>query len=316
MALSILDRLLIIYERSNLSVSRFAQIIGKDRRTLTSWIDKSVIKEPSQDVLERITQSFRYSERIWDKECDDEEFFTLLTQIPKSEIRIINKGYEGGLEYILSKESKRRFVIHPRFPSPAYRDKIVTFPYKFGHSPHATHLHKMRYELMLEHGFESIEWYSIESLLRFAFSPIGNIYSIKERLAVLDLMIENFEDNYNKSLYLFDSYSTKVFGVDTTYLSLIPQEELMFFKLPIDSMIIEITNKTLVHRIHKHFTSPSHAPKHIPKDYAPQILKMCAKCLASQNDISHFCTHIAQDTPYASLFMSSIATDLHHLFQT
>ena len=63
----------------------------------------------------------------------------------------------------------------------------------------------MRYELMLEHGFESIEWYSIESLLRFAFSPIGNIYSIKERLAVLDLMIESFEDNYNKSLYLFDS---------------------------------------------------------------------------------------------------------------
>ena len=87
MALSILDRLLIIYERSNLSVSRFAQIIGKDRRTLTSWIDKSVMKEPSQDVLERITQSFRYSERIWDKECDDEEFFTLLTQIPKSEIK-------------------------------------------------------------------------------------------------------------------------------------------------------------------------------------------------------------------------------------
>ncbi|MCH5313097.1 MAG: hypothetical protein J1E28_01680 [Helicobacter sp.] len=313
MALSILDRLLIIYERSNLSISRFAQIIGKDRRTLTSWIDKNVNKEPSNEVLRLISQHFRYSERIWDKDCSDDEFFFLLTQIPKSEIRVIDEGYEGSLEYILDKESKRRFVIHPRFPSPAYRDKIVAFPYKFGHSPRATHLRQMRYELMLEHGFESIEWYSIESLLRFAFSPIGNIYTIKERLAVLELMIENFEDNYNKSLYLFDSYSTKIFGVDMTYLSLNPQEDLMFIKLPIDSMIVEIRNKMLVHRIHKHFTSRLHAPKHIPKDFAPQILKMCAECLGSQKDIMHFCTILAENTPYAPLFMSSISTEFHHL---
>ncbi|CUU39526.1 Hypothetical protein BN2458_PEG0640 [Helicobacter typhlonius] len=315
-ALSILERLLVVYKRSNLSVSRFAQIIGKDRRTLTSWIDKSVTKEPSNEVLEAITHYFRYSERIWDKDCSDDEFFTLLTQIPKSEIRIIDKGYEGGLEYILDKESKQRFVIHPRFPSPAYRDKIVTFPYKFGHSPRAAHLRQKRYELMLEHSFESIEWYSIESLLRFAFSPIGNIYTIRERLAVLELMIESFEDNYNKSLYLFDSYSTKIFGVDTTYLSLNPHDNLMFFKLPIDSMIMEITNKMLVHRIHKHFTSPSHAPKHIPKDNAPQILKMCAECLTSQKDMKYFCTALAQNTPYAPLFMSSISSELHHLFNT
>ena len=315
MAHRILERLLIIYERSNFSVSRFAQIIGKDRRTLTSWIDKSVNKEPSKDVLDSITHFFRYPQRIWDKDCDNEEFFALLTQIPKSEIRIIDKGYEGSLEYILDKESKRRFVIHPRFPSPAYRDKVVTFPYKFGHSAHAAHLRQMRYELMLEHSFVSTEWYSIESLLRFAFSPIGNIYSIKERLAILELMLESFEDNYNKSLYLFDSYSTKIFGVDTIYLSLHPNESLMFFKMPIDSMIVEISNKPLVHRIHKHFTSPSHAPKHIPKDYAPQILKICIECLANKQDMIAFCKLIAHNSPYTPLFLSSIAKDMHHLFE-
>ncbi len=315
MGLSILERLRVIYKRSNFSISRFAEIIGKDRRTLTSWIDKSVNKEPSKEVLERITHFFRYPERIWDKECSDEEFYALLTQIPKSEIRIIDEGYEGGLEYILSKEAKRRFVIHPRFPSPAYRDKIVAFPYKFGHSPYAAKLRQMRYEMVLEHSFESIEWYSIESLLRFVFSPIGNIYSIQERISVLELIIEIFEDNYNKSLYLFDSYSTKIFGVDTTYLSLNLNEHLIFFKMPINSMIVEITNKTLVHRIHKHFTAPSHAPKHIPKDYAPQILKMCVNSLIHKRDMKHFCKDLANNTPYAQLFMNSIATDLHNLLK-
>lgn len=314
MALSILDRLLIIYERSGLSVSKFAQIIGKDRRTLTSWIDKSVAKAPPLEVCQAISTFFRYPGRIWEQDCEKDEFLSLLNALPQSEITIIDKGYEGSLEYILERESKRRFVIHPRFPSPAYRDKIVTFPYKFGNSIHAQALRTKRYELMLEHGFESVEWYSIESLLRFAFSPIGNFYTKAQRIAVLELMLESLEDNYNKSLYLFDSYSTKIFGVDSTYISLQPQENLMFVKMPIDSMILEITNKQLVHRIHKHFTSPSHAPKHIPKDYASQILKLCLECITQQKDMLHFCTMIADKTPYSSLFMSAISKDLHHHF--
>lgn len=313
MAFGALEKLIIIYRQSGLSVSKFAQIIGKDRRTLTSWIDKSVQKQPSSEVLKAVSTFFRYPESIWEQ-CDEQEFYALLKNVPKSEVKIIDKGYEGGLEYILDKESKRRFVIHPRFPSPAYRDKIVTFPYKFGQTPRAIHLRKMRYELMLEHGFESIEWYSIESLLRFVFSPIGNIYTIGQRLEVLDLMLQSLEDNYNKSLYLFDSYSTKIFGVDTTYISINPHDNLMFFKMPIDSLIVEISNKTLVHRIHKHFTSPSHAPKHIPKDYAPQILKMCAECITKKKDMIAFCALINEKTPYAPLFMSSISTEYHHLF--
>ena len=51
MAFGALEKLIIIYQQSGLSVSKFAQIIGKDRRTLTSWIDKSVQKQPSVEVL-------------------------------------------------------------------------------------------------------------------------------------------------------------------------------------------------------------------------------------------------------------------------
>lgn len=314
MAFTTLEKLITIYQNSGLSVSKFAQIIGKDRRTLTSWIDRSVTKAPQAEVLNAINTFFRYPSRIWEQDCDEDEFASLLKALPQSEITIIDKGYEGGLEYILEKESKRRFVIHPRFPSPAYRDKVVTFPYKFGNSSHAEILRKVRYERMLEHSFESIEWYSIESLLRFGFCPIGNLFTPNERISVLELMLQSLEDNYNKSLYFFDSYSAKLFGIDSAYLSLLPDDGLMFLKMPIDSMILEINNTALVQRIHKHFTSPSHAPKHIPKDYVSQILKLCLECITQQKDMLHFCTMIADKTPYSPLFMSALSKNLHHHF--
>ena len=78
-------------------MSKFAKIIGKDRRTLTSWIDKSVTKTPQAEVFESINTFFRYPSRIWEQDCKEDEFFSLLKALPQSEIKIIDKGYEGGL---------------------------------------------------------------------------------------------------------------------------------------------------------------------------------------------------------------------------
>ncbi len=306
MAFTTLEKLITIYQNSGLSVSKFAQIIGKDRRTLTSWIDRSVTKAPQAEVLNAINTFFRYPSRIWEQDCDEDEFASLLKALPQSEIKIIDKGYEGGLEYILEKESKRRFVIHPRFPSPAYRDKVVTFPYKFGNSSRAEILRKVRYERMLEHSFESVEWYSIESLLRFGFCPIGNLFTPNERISVLELMLQSLEDNYNKSLYFFDSYSAKLFGIDSAYLSLLPDDGLMFLKMPIDSMILEINNTALVQRIHKHFTSPSHAPKHTQSQHSLHIVRTLIDTLKSRGDLLSFCEIIAASTPYSTLFSNNI----------
>lgn len=315
MALSILDRLLIIYERSGLSVSKFAQIISKDRRTLTSWIDKSVQKQPSQEVLDSVSAFFRYPSRIWESSCGDDEFLALLQAVPRNEISIIDKGYEGSLEYILERESKRRFVIHPRFPSPAYRDKIVSFPYHFGNSQRADELRALRCEQMFRHEFESIEWYSIESMLRFAFCPIGNLFTKAQKIALLELMLESLRDNYNKSLYLFDAYSTKVFGIGHTYISLLPDQGLMFIKMPIDSMILEIANRALVQRIHTHFTSPSHAPRHIPKDLAPMILRLLLESIAKDRGQTHgleeFCQNVGQEfgQEILELFLNNLSPE-------
>ncbi len=309
MKLSILEKLITIYERSGMSVSRFANIIGKDRRTLTSWINKSVTKDPPKEVLDSVARFFRYPERIWDTQCDKDEFFTLLTYVPKSEIAIIDRGYEGGLEYILEKEYERRFVIHPRFPGPAYRDKIIAFPYKFGNSQRAKNLRQERCNRILDASFESVEWYSIESLLHFAFSPIGNFYTQTQKKDVLALMIETFEDNYNKSLYLFDAQNNDVLGIDTTYASINPINNLMFFKMPIESLILEVCNKQLVSRIHKHFTTPSNAPKHIATKESLAILRSLQKCLKNNQTLYDFYHYIRTNTALAPFFACAISAE-------
>ncbi|PAF42859.1 hypothetical protein [Helicobacter sp. 11S02596-1] len=302
-----IERLIAIYNRYGMSISRFSTIIAKDRRTLTSWIDKTTSKEPPESVKNAICAFFRYPKSIWD--CSDEMFEELLEKIPEEQVRIIDKGYEGGLAYILDKEKEERFVIHPRFPGPAYRDKIVDSPYKTSTSVLAKKLRSMRSEHILEYGFVSVEWYSIESLLKFAFSPIGNPYTMEQKIQILGLVYDTFDDNYNKSLYLFDSHSTKLYGMDTAYISINPKQKILFFKMPIDSLIVEISNQVLIDRVHRYFTSMSQTPKHILRTDSPKIIAMLLECLKNRCSLLEFYEHVSLKTTYGELFANNISVD-------
>jgi len=228
--LKTVEKIIEIYNRSELSISKFSAIIGKDRRTVTSWIDKIIDKEPNPEVLEKISSFFRYSNSIWDPECQNNEFLDLLTKIPKEEVKIIDEGYLGGLKYILEHEDKERFVIHAQFPGPMYRDTTVPRVYRTKSSSEIESFKKERTRRMLSYSFETTEWYSIKSLLNFCFSEIGNFYTKEQKIQILNLMIDNFHENYNKRLYIFDSHSRKIYGLDTTYTSISIKMVLCFLK--------------------------------------------------------------------------------------
>lgn len=302
-----IDKIVAIYNRSGLSISKFATIINKDRRTLTAWIDRLVTKEPSSEVKTSISKFFRYPPTIWEKECNGVDFEDMLEHVPKDEIRIIDQGYEGGLRYILDKEAQDRFVIHPQFPGPAYRDKVVPTPYKRVISAEAVELKKLRYEQISNYAFESTEWYSIESLLRFAFSRIGNFYTKSEKIQILELMHDTFYDNYNKSLYFFDSHSTKIYGMDTAYISINVKQNFMFFKMPIESLIVEVQNKKLIYRMHRYFTSASQAPNHILRTDAAKILRIIKGAIVSDKTLIECYYDIEKQTPYGALFLNNIS---------
>jgi hypothetical protein len=305
-----LDKIIEIYKRSELSISKFATIIEKDRRTVTSWIDRVVEKEPSAEVLEKISCFFRYPSYIWNKECQNDEFLELLSQVPKEEVKIIDEGYLGGLKYILEHEDKERFVIHAQFPGPMYRDTTVPRVYRTKSNSEIESFKTERTRRMLSYSFETTEWYSIKSLLNFCFSEIGNFYTKEQKIQILDLMIDNFHQNFNKRLYFFDSYSRKIYGLDTTYTSINIKNGIMFFKAPLESVFIEVRNQRLIERIHKYFTFGSEAPTHINPNEATLILKILKKSVELELGLVEAYEEINRKTFYAGLFKNNISLSL------
>lgn len=45
-----IEKIIEIYKRSHLSISKFSSLIQKDRRTVTSWVDGLTDVEPNDDV--------------------------------------------------------------------------------------------------------------------------------------------------------------------------------------------------------------------------------------------------------------------------
>ncbi|WP_368031071.1 hypothetical protein [Arcobacter sp. s6] len=305
-----IEKFIEIFKRSNLSISKFASLINKDRRTVTSWIDKITDIEPNKDIKDKICQTFRYPDYIWEEGCNGEEFLKSITQIPQKEVRIIDEDYYGRLKYIMEQEQNRRFVIQAQFPGPMYRDSAVQKVYKTTTSNDIEELKQSRIDQMLRYDYDTTEWYSIKSILTFCFASIGNFYTKEEKLKILELIYELFNNNYNKKLFLFDSFSRKIYGMETTYISINVKQKVLFFKSPIESVFIEIRNKSLVERMHKYYSSPIEAPSHVNFLESVKIIKILQEALKYGNDIRQAYETINRQTDYGELFYNNLSIDL------
>jgi len=305
-----LDKFIEIFNRSHLSISKFASMINKDRRTITSWIDKVNEAQINKDIQNRICQVFRYPSYIWEDACNDDEFIKSITLIPQKEIRIIDEDYKGRLKYIIEHEKNRRFVIQAQFPGPIYRDSVVRKVYKYSINTDIKELKQKRIEQMLRYDYDTTEWYSIKSILSFCFANIGNFYTKDEKIRVLELMYELFNDNYNKKLFLFDSFSRKIYGMETTYISINVEKKILFFKSPIETVFIEIRNRSLVEKMHKYYSSPIEAPSHINFLESVNILKILQESLKYNNTITQAYESINKETNYGELFYNNLSIDL------
>ncbi len=305
-----IEKLIEIYKRSNLSISKFATLINKDRRTVTTWIDNIAEIEPTKDIKDRICQVFRYPDYIWEDGCDGDEFLKSITQIPQKEVRIIDEDYYGRLKYIMEQEQHRRFVIQAQFPGPMYRDSTVQRVYRSSTSSEIEELKQQRINQMLKYDYDTTEWYSIKSVLSFCFASIGNFYTKEEKIKVLELVYELFNNNYNKKLFLFDSFSRKIYGMETTYISINVKQKILFFKSPIESVFIEIRNKSLVERMHKYYSSPIEAPSHVNFLESVKIIKILQDAVRYNNDIKQAYEMINRQTDYGELFYNNLSIDL------
>ncbi len=305
-----IDKFIEIFKRSNLSISKFASLIQKDRRTVTSWIDNISDIEPNNEVKEKICNVFRYPDFIWEANCNGDEFIKSITQIPQKEVRIIDEDYYGRLKYIMELEKNRRFVIQAQFPGPMYRDTAVKRVYRTATSNEIEDLKQLRIEQMLKYDYDTTEWYSIKSLLSFCFASIGNFYTKEEKIKILELIYELFNNNYNKKLFLFDSFSRKIYGMETTYISINIKQKILFFKSPIESVFIEIRNRNLVERMHKYYSSPIEAPSHVNFLESIKIIKILQDALKYNNNLVQTYETINRTTDYGELFYHNLSIDL------
>lgn len=305
-----IEKFIEIFKRSNLSISKFASLVQKDRRTVTSWIDNISDIEPNEDVKDKICNIFRYPDFIWEEGCSGEEFIKSITQIPQKEVRIIDEDYYGRLKYIMELEKNRRFVIQAQFPGPMYRDTAVKKVYRTRTTTEIEELKQERIEQMLRYDYDTTEWYSIKSILSFCFASIGNFYTKEEKVKILELMYELFHNNYNKKLFLFDSFSRKIYGMETTYISINVKQKILFFKSPIESVFIEIRNKNLVERMHKYYSSPVEAPSHVNFLESVKILKILQDAVRYNNSITQAYETINRTTNYGELFYHNLSIDL------
>ncbi|WP_417326363.1 hypothetical protein [Halarcobacter sp.] len=305
-----IEKFIEIFKRSNLSISKFASLIQKDRRTVTSWIDNISDIEPNEDVKQKICTIFRYPDFIWEEGCTGDEFVKSITQIPQKEVRIIDEDYYGRLKYIMDIEKNRRFVIQAQFPGPMYRDTAVKKVYRTKTSTEIEELKQGRIEQMLRYDYDTTEWYSIKSVLSFCFANFGNFYTKEEKIKILELIYELFNNNYNKKLFLFDSFSRKIYGMETTYISINVKQKILFFKSPIESVFIEIRNKNLVERMHKYYSSPVEAPSHVNFLESINIINILKDAVRYNNSILQAYETINRTTDYGELFYNNLSIDL------
>ncbi|AXH11330.1 hypothetical protein [Halarcobacter bivalviorum] len=305
-----IEKFIEIFKRSNLSISKFASLIQKDRRTVTSWIDNISDIEPNDDVKHKICNIFRYPDFIWEEGCTGDEFVKSITQIPQKEVRIIDEDYYGRLKYIMDIEKNRRFVIQAQFPGPMYRDTAVKKVYRTKTSTEIEELKQARIEQMLRYDYDTTEWYSIKSVLSFCFANFGNFYTKEEKIKILELIYELFNNNYNKKLFLFDSFSRKIYGMETTYISINVKQKILFFKSPIESVFIEIRNKNLVERMHKYYSSPVEAPSHVNFLESINIINILKDAVRYNNSILQAYETINRTTDYGELFYNNLSIDL------
>jgi transcriptional regulator with XRE-family HTH domain len=144
-----MKKIIDIYNHSELSISKFAKILNKDRRTISSWIYQEVSVEPKKDVLDKISIFFRYPNEIWDENCQGEQFLTLINTIPTKDVRIIDESHANRLRYILNKEDEQRLVLHPKFPGAVYRDAIAPKLYAMQEDKEVSKLKELRIKKML-----------------------------------------------------------------------------------------------------------------------------------------------------------------------
>jgi tryptophanyl-tRNA synthetase len=85
----------------------------------------------------------------------------------------------------------------------------------------------------------------------------------------------------------------------------------MFFKAPLESVFIEISNKKLIEKIHKYFTFGKEAPTHVNPNEVMNIFEILKEAIQFDKTLEESYEEINKKTLYGELFKNNISISLH-----
>ena len=140
--------------------------------------------------------------------------------------------------YFINLEKKGRIAVYGKFPS---------FVYRHEKSQYASTATKKRAEQLLKKNSMSHEYYSLKSLLTFAFSPFSE-FEFQEKREILERMRSIFTKHYFKQLFFFSSESWR--AERFANLELFPDKEWLVMTTPFmnkeRSKLLGIKSKKIV----------------------------------------------------------------------
>ena len=80
----------------------------------------------------------------------------------------------------------------------------------------------------------------------------------------------------------------------------------MFFKAPMESMIVEVRNAELIRKLHRHYTNAKECPPHIAPRDAVSVLELLLECLKQDFSLVQTCQYIDKNSKYGELFWRTI----------
>jgi len=191
------------------------------------------------------------------------------------EVRLLS--FDNGLKYnqhILELEQGGRIGIFPFFPSYPYRP-IATFNEQSILFQNTSETEKQRIQALINENIKindqrlenlkpdkknpkkaissSTEYYTIDSFVKFLFSPFEIPLTIEQKIASLERMKSVFKNNMTSHCFFYTS--TDYYQRQYAAMEILKTHNLVYLNLPIRSTILAIRNDKFYHQLNHFFTT-------------------------------------------------------------
>jgi hypothetical protein len=169
-----------------------------------------------------------------------------VTELASFESELVFDSPEDANDYFLEHDQQGRVVICSHFPTYIYLSPLARFKHNCSKADQS--VHKKRIKLLRSARSSTKEYYEIQALLNFIFSPFYSTFSKEDKLLIIDNYLKMFPLKNRKNQLYFFSANMQYRRFSTYHLN--PAKHLITMSTPLGSdCFLQIKNKIFFDRI-------------------------------------------------------------------